>query len=103
MTDDGIKCNVTIKLFGSIRYVAGTEKIDIEFPSGGTVYQLLRFFADTYGKKIGGELFLPDGTGLREDLTVIVNGAITERSKVLTTIIDDSAVVALLPVFPGGG
>ena len=103
MTDGGIKINVTIKLFGSIRYAVGVSEADIEFPSGGTVYQLLRFFADTYGKELDGELFLPDGTGLREDLTVIVNGAITERSKVLTTIIDDSAIVALLPVFPGGG
>lgn len=103
MPNDELKFNITINLFGSIRYVAGNDKIDIEYPSGHTVYELLRFVADKYGKKVEDEIFLPDGNSLREDLTVIVNGMIKERSKVLTTKIEGSTIVALLPVFPGGG
>ena len=94
---------ITIDLFGSIRYAAGTKRIEIEYPPGRTVYELLRFVADTYGKELEEELFLPDGNSLREDLTIIINGMTTERIKVLSKTIDESTIIALLPVFPGGG
>jgi len=97
------KTCVTINLFSSIRYAAGASTIEIMFPSGRTVYELLSFVADKYGKELKDELFLPDGNELRDDLTIIVNGMIARQSAALEKKIEDSTVITLLPVFPGGG
>ena len=94
---------VTINLFSSIRYAAGTSTIEIMFPSGQTVYELLGFVADKYGKELKDEIFMPDGNKLRDDLTIIVNGMIARQSAALDKKIEDSTIVTLLPVFPGGG
>ena len=94
---------MTFKLFGSIRYAAGFSETDIEVPSGITVYQLLRFAICKYGENFKEELFLPGETGLRDDLTVVVNGRILNHSETLTTKLESDTIITLLPVFPGGG
>ena len=95
--------SVTLNLFGSIRYAAGVKEIALEFPSGRTVYELLQLAADIYGKDFEGEVFLPDLIGLRDDLTIVVNGIITEHSKVQSCKIEDKTIITLMPVFAGGG
>ena len=95
--------SVEINLFGSLRYTAGTSKTDIDLPSGSTVYEVLRFVADIFGKEFKEELFLHDLSSLRDDVTIIVNGMITRQSDILTGKINDGAIISLLPVFPGGG
>jgi len=93
-----------------MRYSAGVSELDIKIPAGLTIYELLRFVAGKYGREFKGELFLDNGDnlrdvdcGLRDDLTIVVNGIIIEHSKALTHKIEGDALVTLLPVFPGGG
>jgi len=92
--------NVQIQFYGAIREAAN-KSADDAVP-GLTVLALLQKLADGYGPAFRGEIF-EEGGGLRDDLTVTVNGVIVshEATRGITTVPGD--VIALLPVFPGGG
>ena len=99
----GQKQQVTVRLFGSIRAAAGREGEELELPSDCVVYEFLRLLSDIYGSKFKDEIFQQVGDGLRDDLTVSINGVITEHKKLESIELFDGAVIALLPTFPGGG
>jgi len=101
--DAGLRHKVTVRFFGSIRAAAGTAGEEIEIPSCCVAYELLRLLSDIYGTEFRDEIFLQSGDGLRDDLTVSVDGVITEHTKLGNLKLPDGAVVALLPTFPGGG
>lgn len=93
--------NVQIQYYGPIRAAANKSADDVV--PGSTVFELLQKLADGYGPVFRGEIFKEGDDGLREDLTVTVNGAIVshEATRGITTAQGD--VIGLLPVFPGGG
>jgi len=99
----GLKHKVTVQFFGSVRAAAGRSDAEIDIPSDYGVYELLQLLADAYGDAFKTEVFLQDGDSLREDVTVSINGVITERTKVKSVKLETGAVIALFPIFPGGG
>ena len=100
--DAGLGQKVTVRLFGSIRAAAGSAGEEVEIPSGWVAYEFLRLLSDTYGAEFRNEVFLQTGE-LRDDLSVSVNGVITEHTKLGNLKLPDGAIIALLPTFPGGG
>jgi len=62
---------------------------------------LLLKLADGYGEPFHRELFNADG--LRDDVMVTVNGVIINHANVAELALNNNDVIALLPVFPGGG
>ena len=103
LRDTSLGINVTVRLFGSIRAAAGTDGGEIQGPVDWVAYELLRLLSDTYGDEFRCEVFQQAGDGLRDDLTVSVNGVIMEHAKLKGLRLLDGAVVALLPTFSGGG
>jgi len=103
MLDTGLKHKVAVKLYGSIRAAAGIETDEIEIPSDCAAYEVLQLLSGIYGDEFTGEVFRQAERGLRDDLTVSVDGVITEHTKLEGLRLFDGAVIALLPTFPGGG
>jgi len=89
--------------FGAIRAIIQKAEEEVACPPDTTAYELLRTLADNHGEIFQGEIFAADGESLREDLTVTVNEAVVRHAIINETILKSSDVIALLPIFPGGG
>ena len=93
---------IQVKFFGNFGEVAKKSSDEVELPRDATVYGLLKELAVAYGEGLRDELFAgPDR--LRDDMTVTVNSAIIDRGRVREIDLNPGDMVALLPIFPGGG
>ena len=93
--------HVKIQYFGTIRVAAGKGEEEFLFASNKDVSELLQELANHYGKDFHAEIF--EGSNLRADLMVTVNQAITPHETLAGLPIKQGDVVALFPIFPGGG
>ena len=93
-----------IRYFGTIREAAGKSDEEWSLFPDSTVYNLLQAVSDVYGDKMRDELFDIKVPGvLRDDLMVSVNEAVVNNVKAVETAVRPGDVVALFPIFPGGG
>jgi len=95
---------IRIRYFGTIREAAGKSDEEFSRVPDTSVYSLLKTVSDTYGNKMRDELFdvkVPDV--LRDDLMVSVNEVVINHEKAARTAVNPGDVVALFPIFPGGG
>jgi len=100
----GKTITVRVKYFASIREAAGNTEESHDLISGSVVHDLLNKVAILYGDKMRGEIF--DGkavNGLRDDIMITLNEAIINHIKTTETTLDHGDVLALFPIFPGGG
>ncbi|MCL2508907.1 MAG: MoaD/ThiS family protein [Oscillospiraceae bacterium] len=95
--------NVRVQYFGSIRAAAGTPEEETARGENATVFQLLLELADAYGKAFRGEILDESGERLRDDVTLTVNGAIINHSAAYEMRLRPGDLLALFPIFPGGG
>jgi molybdopterin converting factor small subunit len=86
-----------------MRAAAGTNEEEREISADSTVHQLLDGLCGTYGEAFRGEVFRRDGENIRDDLILSLNGAIIEHRNVIAANMTSGDVVALFPIFPGGG
>lgn len=94
--------NVKVKLMGDIAGVFGQRDLELAFPHGSTVGQLLKGLCDRYGESFSKEVFNAAG-GLMPTLVIFVNGDDIKNLKGLDTPISNSKVeVVILPIFEGG-
>ena len=100
---NGFIGKVKFQFFGSVRAAAGTDGDEIAVPPDFFVYGALESLSNEYRSAFKGEIFWQADGSLRDDLTVLINGAIIGREKLKDTPIKDGDVIALLPSFPGGG
>ena len=97
---------IEVQYFGSVRAAAKKSKDEVEFVPNMTVYGLLRQLACDYAndaENFQGEIFGENGRELREDLTVTVNGTIINHASASDIKLEAGDVLALFPIFPGGG
>jgi len=95
--------SIRIQYFGSIRAAAQRSEDEAALAGDTTVYRLLLRLADGYGEGFRGEVLAESGGALRDDLTVAVNGAIIQHEAADEFLLRPGDVVALFPLFPGGG
>lgn len=94
--------NVKVKLMGDIAGVFGQRDLELAFPSGANVAQLLKGLCDRYGESFTKEVFNAAG-GLMPTLVIFVNGEDIKELRGLDTPISGSKVeVVILPIFEGG-
>lgn len=94
---------VKVQYYGSIRAVAATPEEDIFVKTDGTVQDALEILRTGHTNAFLGEVFQAGPLSLRDDLTLTVDGVIINHEKVSETPLRAGSVIALLPVFPGGG
>ena len=92
---------IRIQYFGSIRAAAGKNEEELELSPGTTVFKLLEALCGRYGEAFRGELM--DGGKLRNDMAVSLNGTMIWHTAADETLPRPGDVLALLPLFPGGG
>jgi len=93
-----------IRYFGSIREAAGKIDEELNPLPNATVYSLLQAVSNTYGDKMRDELFDYRVPGVfRDDLMISVNEAVINHARAAETEVRPGDVVALFPIFPGGG
>lgn len=97
------KMRVRVQFFGSIRAAAAVPEEEILIKSDGTVRDVLETLRAEHAAAFQGEVFRAGELSLRDDLTLTVNGVIIDHGKVPGTPLHEDSVIALLPVFPGGG
>jgi len=100
---------IEIQYFGSVRAAAKKFKDEVKFVPNMTVYGFLQQLACDYekdendAKNFRGEIFGENGNELREDLTVTVNGTIINHASASDIKLEPDDLLALFPIFPGGG
>ncbi|NDJ76276.1 MAG: MoaD/ThiS family protein [Chloroflexi bacterium] len=90
----------TIRLFATIREIAGTKTLTVPFQDGETVRDLIRSIAGIH-PEIGAKLLGDDGQ-LSNLIHVYVSGRNVEWLNGLDTVIRESDEVLLVPPTAGG-
>jgi len=94
---------IKMQYFGSIRFAAGKSQEECVISPDSTVYGLLQTLAQTHGKNFQNEIWDEGGESLRDDLMVTLNGAVMAHGDAGSTRPQPNDVLALYPIFPGGG
>ena len=68
---------------------------------GLTIFRLLEHLANSHGEAFRGEL--TDGGKLRDDVALALNGTMIGHAAMEETFLRQDDVLALFPIFPGGG
>lgn len=89
-----------IKLFATIRDIAGTKMLSVPFEAGGTVRDLIRSIRDAC-PAVGTLLVNEDGS-LSQVIHIYVRGRNVEWLDGLDTVIGDQDDVMLIPPTAGG-
>ncbi len=76
---------------------------EVEVTLKTTVYELLRKLSNTYGEAFEDEVFEDNRKNVRDGLIVTVNGKAIGQLDGIRTGLKAGDVVALLPLFAGGG
>ncbi|MCL2517156.1 MAG: MoaD/ThiS family protein [Oscillospiraceae bacterium] len=88
---------IRIQYYGSIRAAAQKSEEQMDVSANMTVYQLLQQL------DLQDELFESENKNIREDVTILINGNIINHEDTLDLNIQPGDIIALLPIFPGGG
>lgn len=94
---------VIVQYLGPIRSLLNKKEDEVDVSLRTTIYDLLKKLSAAHGKLFEGEIFEDDGKTLREGIIVTVNGWGIGRLEGLGTRLKVGDVVALLPLFAGGG
>lgn len=94
---------IKVQYLGPIRVALKKREEEVEVTLKTTVWELLKKLAITYGKAFTQEVFEDDGEKLQESLIITVNGKAIGQLNGGDTGLKLGDVVALLPLFAGGG
>ena len=87
--------------FASIRDTIG-RKIEVDFPEGATVKDLLSRLVDRYGEKLKRQFFNPKTGKPQPYIKVLLNGRDIDFPNGIDTKLNDGDVLALFPPVAGG-
>ncbi len=94
-----VMTKVTVRLFTSLREVAGTKETAVE---GESVRQVLDELVRTYGEKFRNAIFDAETGKIRRYYSVLVNGRNVYLIDGLDTRLQDGDTVSIFPPVGGG-
>jgi molybdopterin synthase sulfur carrier subunit len=86
-----------------VRALLNKRNEEADIASTTTVLQLLQQLVQAYGYTFEDEVLDDDGRTVRDGLIVMVNGRIIDPLEGVHTGLNAQDVLALLPLFAGGG
>ena len=102
-SEGAVDVDIEVKYFGAIREAAG-KTVECLKNAPATVPELLCMLYDAHGSELRDQLFDKKNiSGLRDDLMITVNSAIVNHETAAEIKFKPGDVVALFPIFPGGG
>jgi len=94
---------IQVHYFGQVRALVHKRGEEVDVSSTATVLQLLQHLVHAYGNALEAEVLEDDGTTVRDGLLVTVNGRAIGQLEGVHTGLHSHDVLALLPLFAGGG
>lgn len=94
---------IKVQYLGPVRVIVNKREEEVDLSMKATIYELLKKLSNTYGKTFEREVFEDDGKNFRDGLIVTVNGIAAGQLNGSGTGLKLGDVVALLPLFAGGG
>lgn len=94
---------IKVQYLGPVRVIVNKREEEVEISPKATMCELLRGLSNTYGKAFEREVFEDGGDNVRDDLVVTVNGTAIRQLDGIGTRLKLGDIVALLPIFAGGG
>ena len=102
MTEIDAGTLVNIQYYGAIRVAARVTGEEHSVGLGVSLYRLLNDIAEIHDKSFMDEVFV-NGDGIRDDVMITVNGVVVSGARATEIDVNAGDVVALFPIFPGGG
>jgi sulfur-carrier protein len=93
---------ITIHSILGVKDVIGQRELDLEFPLGTTMGDLLSWMKAKWRDALVGHLFQPDTGDLLPHVRVMVNGQTIQFLNGLETVLNEGDEVLLLPLVSGG-
>ena len=94
---------IKIQYLGPVRAIVNKREEELELSLTTTIHGLLKRLSDTYGEAFKKEVFEDDQKSVRDDLIVTINGKAIHQLDGERTRLKLGDIVALLPIFAGGG
>lgn len=92
---------MNIRLYATLRPLAGGKHVSIPVAEGETVGSVLRRLIEAY-PLLDGQLLVPDGTALLPHVQVFLSGRSVRDLKGLDTPLSEDSDVAIFPPVAGG-
>ena len=92
---------VYTKFFATIREITGKPQDTLQLSPRSTVKDFLKELSNRYGKKLSDHILDGKG-GLRESLSLLVNGQAIDLTKLAITELKEGDLVVILPPIGGG-
>lgn len=92
---------VIVRLFTTLRELAGTRREELEFSTVVNVRDVLDALVSKYGMEFGDYLYDEDKR-IRNHLQLLINGKSSDLLEELKTILKDGDQLAIIPPVGGG-
>jgi len=86
----------------TLKDVLGKRELEISFPSGSTVRDLISYMVNEWGEKLSSHLFHPGSDRLLPHVRLMVNGRLIEFLNGMETVLQDGDEFSMLPIVTGG-
>lgn len=93
---------VKVKLFTTLRELAGSSEIEIKVSDDGTIRDLIEKVASSLGEEAFNYLYCRDGRMIDPSIRFLVNGIDVQNLIGFETMLHEGDVVAIIPPIGGG-
>lgn len=94
---------IQVEYMGQIRLKLKKKEELVEVAPTTTLQDLLNQLSKTYGEWFSEEVFESPNRKLRDGLVVTVNGIASKQIEGLKTRLKKGDIIAIIPIFAGGG
>jgi sulfur-carrier protein len=95
---------ITVKVWTilALKAILGSGEIEVPFPEGSTLGQLIATLVDRWGDELASYLYEPNSKSLRPYIRLMVNGRDIAFLEKMETVLRNGDDVLILPPVSGG-
>jgi sulfur-carrier protein len=93
---------VKVRTILTLKTIVGSGEIELSFPEGSTLGQLITTLVDRYGDDLASHLYEPNSKNLRPYIRLMVNGRDIAFLEGMETVLRNGDEVLILPPVSGG-
>ncbi len=93
---------VKVRTILTLKTIMGSGEIELSFPEGGSLGQLITTVVNKYGNDLASYLYEPNSKNLRSYIRLMVNGRDIAFLEGIETVLRNGDEVLILPPVSGG-